>query len=121
MRASGLRTGEATARGLQVKPPAELVLPPEADELVLDLALEIDLELAAQIAARDRPPPLAEEKAAARVRSDRMSTDAANRGWVAVFGPLAMSAVLGFAAYAAGLAGVWYALQSLAQTLLGGG
>ena len=50
-----------------------------------------------------------------------MSTDAANRGWVAVFAPLAAYAVLGFGAYAAGLAGVGYALQALAQTLLGGG
>ena len=53
------------------------------------------------------------------------STDAANRGWVAVFAPLATYAVLGFGAYAAGitagLAGVWYALQALTQTLLGGG
>ena len=53
------------------------------------------------------------------------STDAANRGWVAVFAPLAAYAVLGFGAYAAGitagLAGAWYALQALAQTLLGGG
>ena len=55
------------------------------------------------------------------MRIERMSTDAANRGWVAVFAPLAAYAVLGFGAYAAGLAGVGYALQALAQTLLGGG
>ena len=59
------------------------------------------------------------------MRVERMSTDAANRGWVAVFAPLAAYAVLGFGAYAAGitagLAGVWYALQALTQTLLGGG
>ena len=59
------------------------------------------------------------------MRVERMSTDAANRGWVAVFAPLAAYAVLGFGAYAAGitagLAGVWYALQALAQTILGGG
>ena len=45
VRASGLRTGEAAARGLRVKPPAELVLPAGADELVLDLALQVRLGL----------------------------------------------------------------------------
>ena len=52
VRASGLRTGEAAARGLRVKPPAELVLPPGADELVLDLALQVRVRARVRVRVR---------------------------------------------------------------------
>ena len=89
---------------------------------MLDLALAADLAVAA---AEPAGPATPEDAAAAQERMARMSVEAGNRGWVAVFAPLAAYAVLGFGAYAAGitagLAGAWYALQALAQTLLGGG
>ena len=58
--------------------------------------------------------------AAAQERMARMSVEAGNRGWVAVFAPLAFYALLGFAGYAGGLAGLGYAVQAAVQ-MVGGG
>ena len=84
---------------------------------MLDLALAADLAVAA---AEPTGPATPEDAAAAQERMARMSVEAGNRGWGAVFAPLAFYALLGFAGYAGGLAALGYAVQAAVQ-MVGGG